>query len=333
MREAATGRPVGRPLVHGDLIYSVDYSPDGTRIATASFDGTARMWNAETGEQFGEPLRPRDSYTVENSKQLTGANGGLFEEGELLRALNAVITVTFSPDGQRVFTVRGDGTVQLWNQASGEPLGEPLRHHAHPVPVTTSDFSPDGTRLVTATAGKEGTVRVWNLATGQPVGVPARHEAAIRTVQFSPDGSRFVTASEDRTRRVWDTETGQSIGEPMRHEGWVSDASFSPDGTRIVSAHNNQAIIWDPATGKPLWTLLHQDKVKCARFNADGSRIVTVSAKSAQVWDAQSGKRIGEPLLHDGYVFHARFSPDGTRVVTTLENQDVMVWDAPNAPL
>ena len=72
------------------------------------------------------------------------------------------------------------------------------------------------------------------------------------SAQFSPDGTRVVTASEDKTARVWDARTGAALGEPLRHEGRVNSAQFSPDGTRVVTASEDQtARVWDVITGAP----------------------------------------------------------------------------------
>ena len=76
---------------------------------------------------------------------------------------------------------------------------------------------------------------------------------AVSSAAFSPDGTRIVTASQDKTARIWDAATGQPIGEPLKHDGCVFGAVFSPDGTRIVTASSDKtARIWDAATGKPI---------------------------------------------------------------------------------
>ena len=100
--------------------------------------------------------------------------------------------------------------------------------------VISASFSPDGKRVVTASADK--TARVWDADTGKPVGEPMTHGEAVVSASFSPDGKRVVTASEDKTARVWDADTGKPVGEPMTHGEAVVSASFSPDGKRVVTA-------------------------------------------------------------------------------------------------
>src|SRR5208337_797846 len=152
-------------------------------------------------------------------------------------------------------------------------------------------------------------------------------------VPFSPDGTRIVTASQDKTARIWDAATGKPIGEPLKgHEGVVTGASFSPDGTRIVTASQDKtARIWDAATGKPIGDPLrgHEGVVTGAAFSPDGRRIVTASQdKTARIWDAATGNPIGEPLKgHGDAVNGAAFSPDGTRIVTASGDKTARIWE------
>ena len=269
LRDSPWCLPQTEPLRHEDLVWAASFSPDGQRVVTASNDGTARVWDAQSGKPVGEPLRHED----------------------LVRA------ASFSPDGQRVVTASHDGTARVWDAQSGKPLGEPLRHEDW---VRAASFSPDGRRVVTAS--RDGTARVWDAQSGKPVGQPLRHEAAVWAASFSPDGQRIVTASDDRTARVWDAQSGKPVGQPLRHESPVASASFSADGQRVVTAsRDTTARVWDAQTGEPIGeSLRHKDEVPRASFSPDGQRVVTASYdKTARVWDAQSGRPVGEPLRHE----------------------------------
>ena len=108
---------------------------------------------------------------------------------------------------------------------------------------------------------------------------------------FSPDGTRVVTASRDKTTRLWDATSGRILATLSRHTDAVFSAVFSPDGTRIVTASKDEsARLWDAASGYVLATLLgHVDWVRFATFSPDGTRVVTASHdNTARVWDVST---------------------------------------------
>jgi eukaryotic-like serine/threonine-protein kinase len=290
--------PVTQPLSHSGPVTSAQFSPDGQRVVTAAWDGTARLWDARTGQPLVEPLRH----------------------------VGRVNSAQFSPDGKRIVTAAHDGTARVWDAQTGQPLTEPLKHKDE---VRSAQFSSDGKRVVTASW--DGTARVWDTQTGQPQTEWLRHSGWVNSARFSPNGKWVVTASEDHTARVWDVQTGQPLAEPFRHAGKVASAEFSPDGKRVVTASwDNTARVWDAHTGQPLTgPLAHANWVEAARFSPDGQRIVTASwDTTARVWDAQTGQPLTEPLKHKGDVRSAQFSPDGNRVVTASGDGTAQVWDA-----
>ncbi|HEX8199938.1 MAG TPA: AAA-like domain-containing protein, partial [Isosphaeraceae bacterium] len=127
---------------------------------------------------------------------------------------DGVNAVAFSPDGTRVLTGCEDSTAQLWDVATGQPLGKPQTHKS---PVTVVAFSPDG--MLMLTGSEDSTARLWDTATGQPLGEPLIHGGAVWSATFSPDGSRVLTGSDDATARLWDVATGRPLGNPLTHKG------------------------------------------------------------------------------------------------------------------
>jgi serine/threonine protein kinase/DNA-binding beta-propeller fold protein YncE len=283
---------------HMRPVNSAAFSPDGTRIVTASEDGTARVWDADTGASLAE------------------LKGHKYE----------VKAAVFSPDGTRIVTVSDDSTARVCDAATGASVAE-LKGHAGR--VSSAAFSPDGRRIVTASI--DNTARVWDADTGASLAELKGHTRKVYSAAFSPDGTRIVTASDDRTARVWDAATGESLAELRGHTGEVSFAAFSPDGTRIVTASGDgTALVWDAATGASVAELKgHTGRVSSAAFSPDGWRIVTASWDgTARVWDATTGASLAELKGHTERVSSAAFSPDGTRIVTASGDSTTRIWES-----
>ena len=191
-------------------------------------------------------------------------------------------------------------------------------------------FSPDGKRVVTASADK--TARVWDADSGRPLASLQGHTEPVESAAFSPDGKRVVTASFDKTARVWDADSGKPLATLQGHTQMVRSAAFSPDGKRIVTASfDKTARVWDADSGKTLASLQgHTNGVTSAAFGPDGKRVVTASAdKTARVWDADSDKTLATLLVgHTALVNSAAFSRDGKWVVTASYDWTARVWDA-----
>jgi WD40 repeat protein len=148
---------------------------------------------------------------------------------------------------------------------------------------------------------------------------------------FSPDGTRIVVTSLDKTAGIWDAASGSVIATLKGHEGPVLSAAFSPDGTRVVTAsRDNTARLWDTASGRELIALKgHKGPVVSAAFSPDGTRVVTASNDgTARLWDRITGGELATLDGHEGPLVSAAFSPDGTRIVTASDDGTVRSWDA-----
>jgi WD40 repeat protein len=192
--------------------------------------------------------------------------------------------------------------------------------------VYAARFSPDGARVVTASA--DGTARLWDARGGAAIGLALRHDDEVHDASFSGDGTRVVTRSE-ATARLWDAHTGGVVGALMRHDGRVFDASFSRDGTRVVTASADRTVrLWDAYSGAPVGAeLRHECEVIRAVFSPDGTLVATASKDcTAHVWDARTGEPTGPGLSHDADVDTVAFSPDGSCLLTAAYRGPARLW-------
>ncbi len=208
---AANGDLLGRLLGHDDRIGYAAFSPDGTRIVTASWDKTARVWEMER------------SLLVTNSTEPVE---------------NVAASMT-SPDGKKRLVLRGEIAL-MTDAATGEELVELSGHTGE---IKSAAFSPDGKRIVTASADK--TARLWDVAVGEALMEFRGHERGVIHAAFRFDGKRIVTVSEDETARMWDVSSGKTLAIFPRRTGKMIYAAFSSDGQRIVTASpDGSAAAW-----------------------------------------------------------------------------------------
>jgi WD40 repeat protein len=155
-----------------------------------------------------------------------------------------VTRLAFSPDGQRLVSASVDGTVKVWDSASGQEI-RTLKGHGSQ--VYSVAFSPDpGAPGRLASAGAHSTLKVWDAGTGHETRTLKGHTDVVWSVVYSPDGERLASASNDGTVKVWDAETGQETLTLKGHTRAVYWVAFSTDGQRLASASLDVTVkIWD----------------------------------------------------------------------------------------
>ena len=278
-------------------VSSVAWSPNGKRLATASADKTAKVWDV-TGQQL---------------LTLSGHS-------------DAVSSVAWSPDGKQLATASADKTVKVWAVATGQQL---LTLGDHSDGVLSVAWSPDGRRL--AAGGNDHTAKVWDAETGKELLTLRGHSSSVLSVAWSPDGKRLATASTDSTAKVWDVVTGQELVTLLGHRFAVVSVAWSPDNKLLATAsEDGTAKLWDAAPDHELLTLRGQSgSVLSVVWSPDSKRLATASWEgTAEIWDAKTGQQVLNLRAHNPNALTVAWSPDGRRLATGGNDYTAKVWDA-----
>jgi WD40 repeat protein len=308
--------PLAVPLRgHTGAVYLTSFTRDGTVLATASYDRTARLWDV------------RDRSNPKPLAVITGHTDWLS-------------SAVFSPDDKVLATTGSDKTIRLWD----------ITDRANPKHIKTIEtgngttylleFSPDGRTL--AAANEDKTARLWDVsdpANAKPLGEPLRGAtAAVRTLAFSPDGRTLATSGDDRVIRLWDVASRTAIGKPMTgHTEGLHTVAFSPDGRILASGGDDTTVrLWNPATQEPVGDALvgHTDPVWSVKFSPDGRVLASGAADgTARLWNLSNPgdvSQLGKPLAApSGGVFAVGFSPDGRTLATGASENAVRLWSLP----
>jgi WD40 repeat protein/serine/threonine protein kinase len=278
---------------HSNGIISINVSPDGERVATASDDGTARIWDIKTGR----------------SRVLSGHT-------------DEVWCVRFSPDGKLIATSSKDATIRLWDTATGAARVLSAGEGAKEISVVR--FLPDGKTLATAEHG--GLVRLWDVATGSSrlIGGGARDSMALAV---SPDGRRLAHVDGDNMVRVWDLATLERTDLPAL-TGAMRSVAFSPDGKLLVAGNKDSNVrLWDLERREARVLPGHPKPVQLVAFSPDGKSIASGGVDGTVIlWDAASGAS----RALDGYGAQIKtlaFSPDSALLAAGGDARTVKVWD------
>ncbi len=307
---------------HSGQVNCFAISADGKRLISGSLDGSARLWDLETGvelERLAEhkeavwavaisPDGKRALFSL-GMHQLNGEWTPItdhairywdLEKRKLIRLLPGhtedIRSLTFTADGRRALSASRDMTLRLWDLETGEEI---RRFEGHTGIVRHGALSLDE-RWV-ASSSFDQTVRCWDVETGEELSRFTGHEADVHGVAFTPDGRVIVSGGTDKTVRLSDALTGQEIRRFSGHTAVIWPVAVSADGRYVLSAgglRNRTPVFYEPAG-----------------FDSE-----------VRLWDLATGDELHRYEGHTGCLIMVRFAPDG-RVVSAASDQTIRVWD------
>jgi WD40 repeat protein len=270
----------------------------------------------------------RQSYA--DGKFLRELRSGLITP-TLIRRLDdhqgSVVSVAFSPDGQRFISGSGNGTVLLWEIASLKPIGPSLTTRGSAIESVA--YSPDGLRV--ASAGQDEQISIWNAVTGEPMSDPlSGHEGLVTCLAFSPDGKLLASGGMDFHILIWDVSSGRLMSE-LKADDTVASLAWSTDGTVLAVGTFDQTVsFWTNDGGS--WTEIDRlyglgNPVRSIAWSPDdtvlafglGSADNAPESGDVILWDWEKRQPIQYPLSNAPEQFKpVSFEPAGNGPSTVL---------------
>jgi WD40 repeat protein len=291
-----TGEVIAERHEHANTVFSVAITRDGRHTASASQDGTVRIWDARTGQ----PL-------------------------QVLRGHRVWVThVAFTADGSHLISTSIDETSRIWNVSNGEL--ESVCYGGQSSRGVAS-LSPNGALL--ASADWNGIIRVWAL--DQPRTLRG-HGDFVYDAAFSPDGAQIVSGSWDNTIRFWDARTGHQSRLLRSDRGPVFSVAFSPDGRTLASGWQNSTIsLWDIESGSERHFLGDRVRTFPTAAGSDvafGPRgiVAALNDDGVRLYDSQSGSLTGV-LPSSLFLWSVAVSSDGRLLAAGGNRCSVLIWD------
>lgn len=255
--DSVTGQRLTALSGHTDQIYSMMWSSANNQLASASADGTVRIWESKQGRAI---------------QTLKGSSGMSF------------FSVAWAPDGRKIVAGTQDGEVVIWNVATGKQIAVwdgPAKHNqggGYPFAVWGVSWSPDGSHLLSTRY--DDLILLWDVATGKSRAIP-KDDSQPNTVAWSPNGRQFALTDDQGKVVLWNGANAQREAnlETETESGWAYGLTWSPDGSMVASSRESGSVqVWDAKTGKQLVALQgHLNAVWGLAWSPDGLRLASAS--------------------------------------------------------
>ncbi len=232
--------------------------------------------------------------------------------------------VSWNADGTRVVSAANDGTLRIWEAASGA-VRQVIRTNAD----RSVDWSPNSNLI--ASGGFHGDIEIWQADSGEKLrSLVSRIQSEIVSVRFSPDSERLAVVTKGGGTTVWETKTGREICHIAHSRALPLCVCWSSDGAKIATAsHAGTAHVWNADDGSLLFTLSgHESLVVVVTWSPDSAWIATGSRdETVRIWNAASGSLERTLSGFEGEIAAIQWSPNSDKLVTTQWDRALWIWD------
>lgn len=325
---------------------------DRAMISAANASGLSLLSSAEisSGAQFA--LSPIDAeLALLAPEQVRGVwlydLDALDNAPRLLQEVVQLLSVSYSPDGERLLLGDTTGNIRVWDlvaDADGR-MREVTQLRGHVANTRAVAFNPvanivasvGDAVITTADIPKDHTIILWNLDNVSPLGLLPGHSAPVHALAFSPDGTLLASVSgsddnTDNTLRLWNGDNGAAIVTLTGHSGPVQSVQFSPDSAFVASADaNGTVILWDIVTQEEVRRFAASGEITSVSFSPDGSLLALSSNDTAQgqytvqVWDVNTGEALATLQDHTTPIHQVAFNANGDSLISLGENT-LLFW-------
>ncbi len=296
---------------HSQAVLDVAIASGGTRVVTASADGTAKLWDA---------TKP----------------GRLHELASLTGHTGRVHAVAVAPDGRFAASGGEDGTLRLWDISATDPASHTRAFPGHGGAINDLVFGPDGKVLVSISADK--TARVWKMQQTDPSKdvVVLAHDEEVTDVAIGPASKWLITASIQQVN-LWDLSEPDPAGQTKAlpgHETDITAVAMSPAGRWAASAdaYGQAVLLWDleKKAAKSIKLRKHEDGVDALAFDPTGKWLATGGRDNlVVVWHVASKNPEEGPIELPGHgkrINALGWSSDGKWLFSASGDSTVRAW-------
>ncbi|MGV7223865.1 MAG: caspase family protein [Nitrospinales bacterium] len=345
-------------LGHSDQTTSALFIPNSGYVASASLDGSVKIWESSTG---------REIKTLKESEiqKKVWIRKGREHEPNLTERLNALAV---SPDGNYLVSGGIFGNVTIWDISTGSKI-KSLRPIFRNKPINAIAFSGKGDKFVTGS--ENGIIRIWDFKSrsitnsykkhstqinsvamdanglfilsgdsdgslllwdvfSENIKVLQREAPEIRAIAISSEGRFALTGDSDSGLKLWDTSTGTEVREFQGHNGKINSVSFSPDNRQFVSGgENSGVIIWDVLAGKKVQSFSAKSRiVNSVQYSTDGGYILAGYADgSLAMWRIKTSSLVSLFRGNINTPSPVSFSNDDRYLLSGINDKALDLWD------